>query len=240
VPRKLVIGIMSGFDPARRWFGCKPEYIRAVTAAGAVPLIIPYTPNTDDAEVILELVDGVILTGGEDAVDPARFGAGMHPKVKWVNPDRDEFEIRLVTAALERDRAVLGICRGMQLMNVALGGSLCQHLVDEKPGVLDHLDVDGLRRPVHALEILPNTRLSQIANAGLRHEVNSAHFQGIETPAGRATVSAVAPDGTIEAIEVPDRRFALGVQWHPEELAGTVLSEALFAAFIRACHAGRS
>jgi putative glutamine amidotransferase len=161
----------------------------------------------------------------------------VHPKVKWVNPERDDFEIKLVTTAIELDQPVLGICRGMQLLNVALGGTLCQHIGDEKPGTLEHFDVPRLRQAVHGLEIFPNTRLSKIAGPALHQHVNSAHFQAIETPGRNAAVSAVAPDGTIEAIEIPDHRFAVGVQWHPEELPGNAFSEALFAEFLDACEA---
>jgi gamma-glutamyl-gamma-aminobutyrate hydrolase PuuD len=192
-------------------------------------------PAFEDIQQMLDVSDGILLTGGKEAIDPDRFGEEPHPRVTWINRERDEFELRLLHAAIAIERPILGICRGMQLMNVALGGTLCQHLLDQRPTSLNHNT--SLRAMVHEVEIYPNTRLSRIAGPCIRPEVNSAHFQGIDVPAPSVTVSAVAPDGTIEAIELTEYRFAIGVQWHPEDLAGRHrFSDNLFAEFIAAAN----
>jgi putative glutamine amidotransferase len=233
---ELVIGIVSAFDADKRSYACKPAYIEAISAAGALPLIVPYLRASEDIERVVEMTDGIVVIDGEDAIDPALFGQRPHPKVTWINHERDRFELALVRSAIELDRPVLGICRGMQLINVALGGSLCQHLMDERRSELDHMAGTPLTEMAHDLELCGGTILSRLVGADARRRVNSAHFQGIEVLAPSARVSATAPDGTIEAIEVDGLRFVVGVQWHPEELVDCdALSGGLFHEFVSAC-----
>ncbi len=186
-------------------------YVRAVEAAGGRAVLLPPSPN--GAEETLRALDGVILAGGAD-VDPERYGAEPSPAspATGLRPDRDEGEFALLQAALDDDVPVLGICRGMQLMNVALGGRLEQHL----PDALGH---DGHRPSPgiygqHAVELASGSRLAALL--GDVAQVNSYHHQGIASVGEGLTATGHAPDGSIEAIEVEARSFALGVLWHPE------------------------
>ncbi|MEU8298289.1 gamma-glutamyl-gamma-aminobutyrate hydrolase family protein [Micromonospora sp. NPDC048909] len=187
-----------------------PEaYVRAVTAAGGRAVVLP--PDDRDADV-LRVLDGLILAGGAD-VDPARYGQLPAPRTES-RPDRDAGELTLLTAALDVGLPVLGICRGMQLLAVAYGGVLHQHL----PEVIGH---DG-HRPApgvygtHPVRFAPGS-LARAVMAGV-DRVNSYHHQGVADP-GRLTVTGWADDGVVEAVEDPDRPFVLGVQWHPENEA---------------------
>ncbi|MFI6265983.1 gamma-glutamyl-gamma-aminobutyrate hydrolase family protein [Micromonospora sp. NPDC051006] len=187
-----------------------PEaYVRAVTAAGGRAVVLP--PDDRDADV-LRVLDGLILAGGAD-VDPARYGQLPAPRTES-RPDRDAGELTLLTAALDLGLPVLGICRGMQLLAVAYGGGLHQHL----PEVVGH---DG-HRPApgvygtHPVRFAPGS-LAGAVMAGV-DRVNSYHHQGVADP-GRLTVTGWADDGVVEAVEDPDRPFVLGVQWHPENEA---------------------
>ena len=165
-------------------------------------------------------------------MDPALWGGGPpHPKVT-LKPGRTDFELAATRAALARDKPVLGICGGQQLLAVALGGTLIQHIPDEVPGALPHEQPNPRTEPGHEVAIATGSRLAAIVGA-LRMAVNSAHHQAVATP-GEALVNARAPDGVIEGIESRAHRFAIGVQWHPE-YAVDPRDPAIFAAFVAAC-----
>ena len=198
------------------------SYVQAVHDSGGRAVLIP--PDDEDADV-LHQIDGLILTGGSD-VDPARYRAAPHPTVD-VRPERDHAEVLLLRAALETGLPVLGICRGMQLMVVDAGGRLHQHL----PDVLEHDDHRPLSGPKyghHPVRLAPGSAAFNILGPEL--EVNSFHHQGIADPGTLTPVGWCPEDELIEAVEVPGRRFALGVQWHPEETLDRRLFRALVAA----------
>jgi putative glutamine amidotransferase len=197
------------------------EYVRAVTRAGGVPLLVP--PGAS-AEETLDAVDGLIFSGGSD-VDPALYGEAAHAETTGIVRERDDFELGLMGDALARDMPVLAICRGSQVLNVALGGGLEQHVPD-RVGTDVHKETPGVFAD-HDVDVLPGTRLSAIL--GDRHDVKSHHHQGYGELGAGLREAARAPDGTVEALEDPARRFALGVLWHPE--AGEDM--ALFAALVR-------
>jgi len=197
------------------------EYVRAVTRAGGVPLLVP--PGAS-AEETLDAVDGLIFSGGSD-VDPALYGEAAHAETTGIVRERDDFELGLMRDALARDMPVLAICRGSQVLNVALGGGLEQHVPD-RVGTDVHKETPGVFAD-HDVDVLPGTRLSAIL--GDRHDVKSHHHQGYGELGAGLREAARAPDGTVEALEDPARRFALGVLWHPE--AGEDM--ALFAALVR-------
>jgi putative glutamine amidotransferase len=185
-------------------------YVDAVTRAGGRPVLLP--PSVHGTDEILEIADGLILCGGPD-LDPAIYGQPRAAETVHLAPERDIPELDLLRAALRRDLPVLGICRGMQLINVAYGGTLIQHL----PGVVGH---DGhATRPgyfdAHPVKIAPGTRTSAIL--GESAEVQSGHHQGVAALGTGLRATAWAPDRSIEAIEDPGRRFVLGVLWHPEQ-----------------------
>lgn len=185
-------------------------YVRKVEAAGGRALLVP--PSNDGVDETLDALDGVVFTGGPD-LDPALYDAEPHAETTNVRPERDRAEIALLTAALARDMPVLAICRGSQVLNVALGGDLEQHVPD-LVGHEGHKETPGVFSE-HSVEVAGGSRLETIL--GSRVEVKSHHHQGYGRLGKGLEVVARAEDGTIEAFEVGDRTFALGVLWHPEE-----------------------
>jgi len=180
------------------------DYVKAVEKAGGRPVLVP--PSTEGIEETLDALDAVVFTGGSD-LDPEFYGEQAHPETVGVVRMRDEAELALLRAALERDMPVLGICRGIQVLNVGLGGDLEQHLEGhrhEPPGQFI----------AHDVAIEPNTRLAGML--GERTTVMSHHHQGIKTLAPGLVETARADDGLLEAVEAPERRFTVGVLWHPE------------------------
>lgn len=197
------------------------SYVRHVQQAGGAPVLVP--PGADAADVVPRL-DALILAGGPD-VDPARYGETSHPAVQAPRPDRDETEIALLHKAMHADLPVLGICRGMQIMAIATGGTLDQHIPD-RVGHCDHAPAPGAYG-THPVRITPGSRLHAIL--GDHADVRSYHHQSVRTHPDYHP-SAYAPDGTLEAIESPESRFRIAVQWHPE--TGTDLR--LFTALVHA------
>ena len=198
------------------------SYVRAIERAGGRPLLVP--PAEDAVDETLAALDALLLSGGED-VDPARYGAERHPATSGTKPDRDAAEVALVRAALERDMPVLAICRGSQILNVALGGDLVQHLPDVV-GHEKHRHTPGLFAD-HDVTLAEDSRLRRIL--GERAPVKSHHHQGFGRLGRGLRGAAWADDGTLEALEHAERRFALGVLWHPEEGEDFALFEALVA-----------
>ncbi len=185
-------------------------------------MLVP--PSIEGVDETLDALDGLIFSGGAD-LDPALYGQDAHPETDRPFPLRDDGEFVLLRAALERDLPTLGICRGSQVLNVALGGDLVQHLPDVV-GHDDHKDVPGLYAD-HDVTIEPGSKLGDIL--GSRAPVKSHHHQGLGHVGRGLTVAARAEDGTVEALEDPSRRFALGVLWHPEAGEDMALFEALVA-----------
>jgi putative glutamine amidotransferase len=235
--RKPLIGVTLDAEPAGGWsklpwYALRQNYFSAVIAAGGLPVALPHHPEL--ALEYLDALDGLLVTGGAFDVDPALWGGGApHPKVT-LKPGRTDFELAAVRAALARDLPVLGICGGQQLLAVAFGGTLVQHIPDEVPGALAHEQPNPRTEPGHEVTLSPGTRLAHIVGAA-RMAVNSAHHQAVATP-GSGIVNALAPDGVIEGIEHPAHRFALGVQWHPE-YAVDPRDPLIFGAFVEAARA---
>ncbi len=233
-----VIGICTALEPAR-WSVWEMEaallprnYLQAIQRAGGMALMLAPDPQlTADPDEALALIDGLVLAGGAD-IDPASYGQEPHPETVATVPERDAFEIALVNAAIERDMPVLGICRGMQLINVARGGTLLQHL-PERFGHSEHRRVvgsfDGADHPVALVE----GSLAHRAAGETEHATKSHHHQGVERLGRDLVVSGVSErDGLPEAIELPGRRFVLGVQWHPEADEQSTVIAALVSAAI--------
>jgi putative glutamine amidotransferase len=198
-------------------------YLTSLGGAGLTPIVVPPFAGGDrcaDRDAILTVVSGLVLTGGED-VDPARYGAEPHPRLGTVHAERDATELAFLEGARERRMPTLAICRGIQVMNVGLGGTLIQDLPSQHPSAIAH-DGDGPRAErTHTVAL---TRESRLAHAVGRDEitVNSFHHQAVDIPAAQVLVTATASDGVIEAIETPlaNPWWALGIQWHPEDLTG--------------------
>jgi putative glutamine amidotransferase len=197
-------------------------YVRSVARAGGAPLLVPPGASVDET---LDAVDGLIFSGGSD-LDPSLYGEEAHAETLGVVRERDDFELGLMRAALEQDVPVLAICRGSQVLNVALGGRLEQHVPD-RVGNDVHKETAGVFSE-HDVEVMEGTRLASIL--GGRSDVKSHHHQGFGQLGRGLHESAHAPDGTVEALEDPSRHFTLGVLWHPEEGEDLALFEALVAA----------
>lgn len=206
-------------------------YTRAIEAAGMIPLVVaPLDPRL--ASDIIERVDGVVLTGGED-IAPARYGAAAHRATDAPHDARDAMEIALVAAAHAARLPLLAICRGLQLANVALGGTLIQDLPSEQPSPTAHARSDARAERVHGVHVTPDSMLAMALGA-TELTVNSSHHQAVGRLASGLTATAIAPDGIVEGAEwTDDDWWMLGVQWHPEELVDTPepWDRAFFAAF---------
>lgn len=221
--------------------GVMQAYTEALYRAGACPLLIPLGIPQNRLDDLVRRLDGILLPGGGD-IDPAYYGSQPHPSLSSIIPDRDELEIELVRRAVEQGIPFLGICRGLQVINVALGGSLYEDLSDQHPGAIKHNYTKGYARNylAHLVEVQAGTLLAQALGAN-QAMVNSIHHQGIRELAGNLTASAIAPDGVIEAIELNGHPFGLGVQWHPECLPEDPSMSSLFRQFVvsaEARHAG--
>jgi len=203
-------------------------YEQALRAVGVEP--VPITPENPRE---LDGLDGLIVTGGTD-LDPALYGQPRQAETEDPDRPRDELELRLIREALDRDLPLLGICRGCQLLNVLHGGTLVQHLAESETHRVRPGDSSLRGEPVHPVRVEPGTRLASILGA-VEHGVNSRHHQAVDRIGPGLVVSARAPDGVIEGLERPDKRFAVGVQWHPEDSATTDrVNIQLFDAFARA------
>jgi putative glutamine amidotransferase len=230
-----VIGICTALERAQ-WtvwdqeaYLLPRQYVDAIQAAGGLALLLPPDAQLErDPDEVLDLLDALILAGGAD-VDPAVYGADAHPETNGTRAERDTFEVALARRALERDLPFLGICRGMQVMNVALGGTLIQHL-PETHGHHEHRRVPGsFDGAEHDVRLAPGS-LAARAVGEERHETRSHHHQGVDRLGEGLQVSGwSALDELPEAVELADRRFALGVQWHPEADPTSGLIAALVA-----------
>ncbi|MGH7548710.1 MAG: gamma-glutamyl-gamma-aminobutyrate hydrolase family protein [Gemmatimonadales bacterium] len=213
-------------DDGRERVALNAAYVRALTRAGLVPLVVPPLLNPEDACAALDRVQGLVLTGGAD-VEPARYGAQPHAKLEDTDTARDAVEIALITGARARRLPILAICRGIQILNVALGGTLYQDLPSERPSEIDHSD----QRSRHGLRVAPGSLLHHTLGTA-ETTVNSRHHQAIRDLAPTLRATAWATDGVVEGAEPatgPDP-WMLAVQWHPED----DVEDALFRGFAEA------
>ncbi len=209
------------------------SYVQAILRAGGIPVILPSVMDKSAMEAMVDGLDGILLSGGGD-VDPCLYGQRATGHLGSVSPLRDAAELAVARYVInETDKPVLGICRGIQVMNVAMGGSLHIDLPDA--GKLCHsLTMYPRHMTTHSVEVAENTRLAGIMGSGERR-VNSFHHQAVDTPADCFAVTAWSvPDRVVEAMELPGERFAVGVQWHPEELASLEDAQNLFRSFVAA------
>ena len=195
------------------WYAVRQNYCGAVARAGGLPVPLPHEPEL--AEAYLETIDALVVTGGAFDVDPGLFGDGSRHATVVTKDRRTAFELAVTRGAIGRDMPVLGICGGQQLLNVVLGGTLIQHIPDEVPDALAHEQPNPRNEPGHQVTVTAGTLLHRITGTTTM-SVNSAHHQAVRAAGKGVVIDAVAPDGVIEGIELPGRRFCLGVQWHPE------------------------
>lgn len=207
----------GGYAPMP-WYAQRKNYSGSVAECGGLPILLPYHP--EHAETYLDMVDGLVVTGGDFDIDPAMFGEAITSDRVVTKPDRTRFEAAMVHGALERKIPMIGICGGEQLINVLLGGTLVQHIPDSIPDCLEHEQPNPRWETSHAITIEKDSLLHRITGTTTM-QVNSSHHQAVAKAAPGMIVNAVAPDGVIEGIEYPDHPFCLGVEWHPEYLIGT-------------------
>lgn len=209
-------------------------YTSALVLAGATPLIIPSVLDDDSLQAVLRQVDGIVLTGGGD-IHPAIYSDGANPLASDVDIRRDRIEMLIVDHILRNRMPFLGICRGIQVLNVAMGGNLYLDILEQRPDSIGHQNQLDLPRDhfAHSIQVEENSQLANLLG-GLYHLVNSLHHQAINRPAIGLRVSAYAPDGVIEAVEVMDHPFGIAVQWHPENLQAHSSMQGLFKALARA------
>lgn len=210
------IGVTLDVDDGAQRYEIKQAYVEALLAAGAVPVLLP--PADRLAAAYLAMIDGLVVTGGAFDVPPELYGQARRDVCGPLKESRTRFEKELLEAALASSLPVLGICGGMQLMNVVRGGTLHQDLVADA-GVSGHEQPPPKDVPTHAIKVPAGTLLWRLIGLGVpEHRVNSTHHQAVKDAGTGVLVAATAPDGVVEAIELPDVPFAIGVQWHPETL----------------------
>lgn len=209
-------------------------YIRAVSQAGGLAVLIPSGLSEDQLTALTARLDGIIFSGGGD-IDPASYGAESTPEVKLVNPERDRAEFQMVHEAIDTNLPFLGICRGLQVINVTLGGTLYTHILTQHPQELEHAYYPDWPRDhlAHSVRVKNGSRLAEILGTD-EVKTNSLHHQGIRVLSPELQPTAWAPDELIEAVELPNHPFGLGVQWHPEWLPAHAPMRALFSAFVEA------
>lgn len=234
---KPVIALMPLYDQGRDSYWILPGYMKSLEEQGAVTLMAPLCDREEELDFFLDTCDGFVLTGGQD-VSPEVYGAKPSPQCGETAPLRDRMDAYVLKQAVERDKAVLGICRGHQLMNAAYGGTIYQDLPTERPSEVDHRmqpPYDGRAHAIRLESSAPLARLLRTEETG----VNSCHHQAVQKLAPVFRAMAYAPDGLVEAIYMPDKRFVWGVQWHPEfSYRVNEDSRKIFSAFLDAAERG--
>ncbi|MDV3427177.1 MAG: gamma-glutamyl-gamma-aminobutyrate hydrolase family protein [Bacillota bacterium] len=232
---KPKIGITPLFDEDKNSIWMLPEYMEGIIMADGLPFIIPFTKNEEDISRIAEEFDGFLFTGGQD-IDPEIYGEEKLPFCGRIHSGRDNLELRLLEKIVQKDKPLLGICRGLQLLNAVLGGTLYQDLnIQRKEKTLLHHQNHPYNQPVHKVKINENSKLGDIFNEK-EIKVNSLHHQAVKKLADKLKTAAISEDGIIEAAYMPDKKFITGVQWHPEFLyLQDELSRRLFKKFINNC-----
>lgn len=233
-----LIGITSGYRTIELKYlhSClSRKYTQAIIKAGGVPLILPANLPVNQLSSLLPKLDGVLFSGGDD-VNPQLYGEDQLPKTKKILDERDEIESVLLKSCLEHGKPVFGICRGFQVINVVLGGTLYQHVLTQHPEAIQHDRHDDKREKLHhSVTVTPGSLLARLTSQN-SIRVNTLHHQGIRDLAKGLKIGATCTeDGLIEAVEITDQRFFLAVQWHPEELADYPEQRILFEGFVQAC-----
>ena len=211
---KKIIGLIPLYDDDRQSYWMLPGYMKVLEYCGALPIMLPLTDNEEELDDAYRLCDGLLLTGGHD-VSPSLYGEDPREHMGAACALRDRMESRLFGKALEDDKPVLGICRGIQFMNAFLGGTLYQDLDTEYGSKIEHHMSPPYDREAHGITVMENTILADIIGAG-EHKVNSYHHQAIKKVSDKVMVMAVSEDSLVEAISVKGKRFIVGIQWHPE------------------------
>ncbi|MBQ1821699.1 MAG: gamma-glutamyl-gamma-aminobutyrate hydrolase family protein [Clostridia bacterium] len=236
---KPLIGVTPLFDRGRDSYWMLPGYFLALEEAGAVPVMLPLLDDEESLKRLVDTLDGFLIAGGQD-VSPALYGEETKPTCKETCPERDAMESVLLRLLWDADKPVFGICRGLQILNAHLGGTLYQDLLTEHPSGVNHRMAAPYDRAEHSVSLLRESPLHALLNAD-SIGVNSCHHQAIKTLAPGLQPMAISPDGLVEAVYAPEKRFVWAVQWHPEFFfRKDESSRKLFQAFVRAAGKGES
>ncbi|PTX65035.1 putative glutamine amidotransferase [Melghirimyces profundicolus] len=231
---KPAIGVTLSKRRKENLFTLKRDNSDAVLEAGGVPFLLPHTRDPEVIRRMAEQMDGLLLTGGDD-IDPSLFGEEPQIGLGEVEPERDRMEIALSRKMVEAGKPVLALCRGCQILSIALGGDMYQDLFSQREGLIQHVQRGPRDYPSHSITIQKGSLLEKIAGSN-RLRVNSFHHQAVRNIPEGYTVSATAPDGVVEAFEADGERFVLGLQWHPENLyRKDDFARRIFRAFVEAC-----
>lgn len=239
---KPIIGVTPDFNAGNRkdmggkepTYFLRARYMKAIEDAGGIPVVLPLLSNKDAWRQVVAHVHGLLITGSGSDLAPELYGERQRHKFARMSRERATMELGIAKAAYRADVPTLGICGGMQSINVALGGTLYQDIPAQLKTSIDHLPAYSATKITHAIQIAPGSLLRRIAGKA-RMDVNSSHHQSVKKVASNLAQTAVAPDGVIEAIEAPDRAFILGVQWHPEFLYDRdPIQRRLFQALVKA------
>lgn len=236
--RKPLIGLTPSHDTDNGDIKARPTYLKALKAAGAIPVVLPLGFSKEDLAQLSKELDGFLFTGGPD-VHPFLFGEETQPGCGNVSPERDDLELSLLPLILEQRKPILGICRGVQVLNIGLGGDIWQDIPASEEGraSIAHSQPFDYTMPCHTVVLSEGSRLAALSGCG-RLKVNSMHHQAVRRLAPGLTASAWSPDGLTEAVEMQDYPFFIGVQWHPEYLWEKDESAfRLFQSFVKACRA---
>ena len=234
VYKKPIIGISvdTGFKKTYSqfpWYALRINYITSIIQSNGIPLMLPSNPKL--ANNYFNLVDGILLTGGDFDIDPKLYGEKRKKKVTLLDKPRTNFEMKMAKMAIKKNKPILGICGGQQLLNVALKGSLIQHIKKTK---IKHEQTQPRNKSSHKVKINIKSKLFKILKKK-EFKVNSAHHQAIKKVGNNLDINAVADDGIIEGIELKKHKFFLGIQWHPEFFISQ-FDKKIFKAFIKACN----
>lgn len=232
--QKPMIGILPLTDMEKDSYWMLPGYMKGIEEAGGIPVMLPLTEDETILERLAESFDGFLFTGGQD-VSPELYGEEVLPECGECSPERDAMERILLEKILMSGKPLLGICRGIQLLNAALGGTLYQDLPAQHPGEINHHMTPPYDRAVHKVTLKPSAPLYEILGTG-EIAVNSYHHQAVKELAKALEVSAVSEDGLVEGVYMPDKKFVMAVQWHPEfSYLKDENARKIFEAFVKAC-----
>lgn len=236
---KPIIGITASMELNGSEYKAHQDHIHAVVRAGGIPFILPYITDKDHIATIMKQIDGLYVTGGYD-IDPTLFGEEPHPALGTIIPERDRFEMLLLKGMLEKDKPILGICRGCQMLNIVIGGDMFQDIYGQiDQSLLQHQQHAPANHGSHYVAVVKDSLLFRLTGME-RLKVNSRHHQANRNVPESFLISGRSSDDVIEAIESKQHRFVLGVQWHPENLAtvNDAASIKIFNGFIAACKEG--
>lgn len=231
---KPLIGVMPLWDEGKKSIWMLPGYLEGIQEAGGTPVIFPLTEDREELEQLCSLCNGFLITGGQD-VDPAIYGETPIPQMGEICTVLDQMERQVLEYVIKEDKAVLGICRGIQYLNAMLGGSLYQDLNVQHPSKTEHHMEPPYDRVIHQVQIIDGTPLHQLLQV-TELGVNSYHHQAVKTLAPSLTVMAESEDGLVEAVCMPEKTYVWAVQWHPELSYQTdKYSRKIFESFVAAC-----